>query len=86
MASDGDCAGLRVGVDQHVARAAHGADEARLFGIVAQLAAQGGDVHVNRAVEHVVVAVADFLQQLLARLHAAPRAGQRGQQIELHRA
>ncbi len=58
---------------------------ARLFGVVAQLAAQRGDVHVNRAVEHVVVAVPDFLQQLLARLDPAPRAGQDGQQIELDR-
>lgn len=72
------------GIDEQVAGGAHGADETRLLRVVAQLAAEGGDVHVDRAIEHLVVPVAAFVEQGFAGLHAPSGAGEAGQKIELH--
>ena len=64
-----------IGIHHHVPGGAHRADEARVLRVVAEFFSQRGNVDVNRAVEHVEVAVADFVEQLFARFHTATRAG-----------
>jgi hypothetical protein len=74
---------LPVGIDEEVAGGADGADEAGGLGIVAEFLAEGGDVDVYRAVEDLVVAVADFLEELLAGFDAAAGADEAGEEVEL---
>src|SRR5579862_8852909 len=73
---------FRIRVYQHVSHGPDGADEARVFRIVAQLAAQRPDVDVNRTVQPVVEAFADCLDEIFARLHPAPAAGEGGEEIK----
>ena len=58
-------------MNEHVTGGAEGADETGIFRIVAQFFAQRGNVDVDAAVENLVIALADFLQQLIPRLYAA---------------
>jgi len=74
---------VAAGIDEEIAGGAHGADETGCLGIVAELLAEGGDVDIDGAVEDLVVAVADFLEQLLAGLDAAGGAEEAGEEIEL---
>ena len=65
-----------------IAAVAHGLEQRR-GAAVAELAAQAADQHVDRAVEHVAVAAAGEIEQLIARQHA-PRPVEEGlEQIEL---
>ena len=64
---------------EEVARAALGADECGLVGLLLDLAAQPQDLHVDRAVVDVVVQAAR-LEQLVAREHALRRAQEGDQQ------
>ena len=70
-------------IDEHVAGAAVGADIARLFGIVAELPAQGGNVDVDAAVEHFPLAVANVLKEVIPGEHATFGFGEADEEIEL---
>ncbi len=51
-----------VWINEEIASGAHGTDETRGLGIVAEFFSQGGDVNVDGAIEYLVIAVANFLQ------------------------
>src|SRR5262245_58369425 len=70
--------------DEHVARAAHGADGRRLGRVGLDLAAQPRDADVDRAVERLPLAVARQRQQLVARQHAVGVLDESAQQVEFH--
>ena len=60
----------------------NGDDAARLDGVVLDLAPEPADQHVDRAVERVVAAMADMIDQAVARAYAAAVDDQRRQQLE----
>src|SRR5262245_57160234 len=68
---------------EHVPDASNGLDPSRTAGVIAQLAAKRGNVHVDRTVEGFEIALRHFHQQVLARLHAIRGARQRQKQVEL---
>src|SRR4029077_9015984 len=70
---------------EHVARAAHGDDAARLLYIVLDRGADARDVHVDRAVEGLELLALHQVHQRLAREHAPGALGERDEEIELQR-
>src|SRR5436190_1768156 len=74
-----------VASDEAVARAADGADERRLLGVVAELLAQPGDQHVDRAVVRLPVEAARGLENAVAGEDAAAILDQQAEQGELRR-
>src|SRR6185503_16089755 len=67
-----------------VADAAHRADQQRRRRVALELLAQVPDVHVDRPLLAVIGRIPDALEQRAAREHAAGRAHQRAQDLELH--
>src|SRR4029079_16106358 len=67
---------------QLVAAVAHGLEQLR-GGAVAELAAQAADEPVDRAIEHIAVAAAGEVEQLIARQHAPRPVKEALEQIEL---
>ena len=61
-------------MDQHVTRRTEGADETRVFRVVAQFLAQRGNVDVDAAIKNLVIPLANFFQQLVARFYPTDRA------------
>jgi hypothetical protein len=53
-------------IDQQVSGAAQSADEAWLSRVISEFFAKRGDVDVHAAVEDVVMAVADFIDELFS--------------------
>ena len=72
----------RASTGEHIADAVDGDDSARLGWIVLDLASEPADQHVDRAVERVVAAPADVVDQAVARADAAAVDDQRRQQLE----
>jgi hypothetical protein len=70
---------------EHVAEPAHGLEQARVLGIVAQLGAQARDLYVDRAVEALLGVAFRQVQQLLATEHAPCVFSEHPQQRELVR-
>ena len=70
------------GVCHHIADAADGADEPGVLRVVAEFAPEIGDMDIERAVERLPDAVADFLHQLVAGFHAALGPGEREQDLK----
>src|SRR2546430_11084114 len=60
---------LRSRLEQPVADRPDRLDPSRRLGVIAELAPDRGDMHVDRAVECFKVALGDFKQELLARFH-----------------
>src|SRR5581483_1769611 len=67
---------------ENVACAALGLDVARVARIALDLASQAQDLHVDRAVEHLVVVQAREVEQLVARENPVRRAEQHDEQAE----
>lgn len=72
-------------MNEHVTRRTESANEAGIFGVVSQLFAQGGDMHIDAAVEDLVIPLADFLQKLIARFYPAAGPGQAEEKLVFHR-
>src|SRR5439155_24183221 len=77
----GSC--VRLVSHEHVADATDGLDVAGRFRIGLELRAKIRHVHVDRAVERLVILTLQAVQELLAREHATGRPRERGQQLEL---
>ncbi|MEK0447238.1 MAG: hypothetical protein RLZZ399_2559 [Verrucomicrobiota bacterium] len=71
-----------IGSNEGIACRPDGADEARVFGVVAEFASQGRDVDVYGAVEDLVVAFADFLEKCLAGSDASDGAAEREEEVK----
>src|ERR671936_1023827 len=70
---------------EHVARAAHGDDAARLLRIILDRGADARDMHVDRAVEGLELLALHEVHQRLAREHAPGALGERHEEVELER-
>ena len=70
---------------EHITRATHRDNAARMFRIVFDRGAHARDVHIDRAIERVERLALEQIHQLLAREHAAGALRQRDEQIELIR-
>jgi hypothetical protein len=68
---------------EHVTRTPLGPDELRRAGIDLQLAAQAQDLHVDAAIEDLLVMEMRGGEQLLAAQHLLRRSEERSQQAEL---